>query len=152
LADVERFEYALQAAMAKKRTEGERAPSLGVLGLNDCAAWAHRLRELIADQEVAAERLFRPEKASESVPFDFGNDPENAPTVGVGDTMLQKFGGSASGYHGATVVANDSQTIVTLEGHVEKNLESPVFHFYDGGLPGFVDANNEGETYREANF
>ncbi|MBV9356293.1 MAG: hypothetical protein JO023_12290 [Chloroflexi bacterium] len=151
LETIARFEAALRQAMEDSATHGQRPPSMGILGLNDCAAWAHMLRRLIAEEELKFARLAQPEVERPGVPFGLGNAPDTAPAVGVGDTMLQRLFGSGSEYHGATVVATDSKTIVTLEGHVEKNLAVPVFHFYDGGLPGFVDANNEGETYRAAN-
>jgi hypothetical protein len=149
LARIAKYEDALHTAL--QGSLGKNAPTLGILGLNDCEAWAHKLRRLIADEELKGGRLFRPEKATESAGYDLGTAPTKVPPVAVGDTMVQKLFGGGSEYHGATVVASDSRTIVTLEGHVEKQLEAPVFHFYDGGLPAFVDANNEGEKYREAN-
>ncbi len=157
LRQIEVFEGLLQQELEDPsvRTSGlgGRTPNLGILGLNDCSAWADRLRRLIAEEEFKARRLNQPKNASGPVNFDLGNRPEDMPDVGVGDTMLQRLFGPnvGSNYHAATVVARDTFTIVTLEAHVEKNLEAPVFHFYDGGLPGFVDANNEGEMYREQN-
>ncbi len=128
-----------------------RAPDLGILGLNDCGEWAQKLQRLIAEEAVHAGSLQRPLNASGAEDFDLGKRPEDMPAVGVGDTMTQQLFGSGSQHHAATVVARDTFTIVTLEAHVEKNLDAPVFHFYDGGLPGFVDANNAGPTFREAN-
>jgi hypothetical protein len=58
--------------------------------------------------------------------------------------MFQQLVGAGSGHHGATVVATDGKGVVTLEAHVEKKLEAPQFHIYEG-VPGFVDANNEGK-------
>ncbi len=155
LAKIRDFEATLLTAQKGSPRSDWTAPSLGILGLNDCAGWAHRLRGLIGEEERRARKLARPKEITPPVPFDLGlkGDPDSLPPVGVGDTMTQQLFGDevGSNYHAATVVASDTSTIVTLEAHVERSLRAPVFHFYDEGLPGFIAANNDGETYREIN-
>jgi hypothetical protein len=155
LAKIRDFEATLLTAQKGSARSDWKGPSLGILGLNDCAGWAHRLRGLIGEEERRARKLARPKENTPRVPFNLGlkGDPDSLPPVGVGDTMTQQLFGDevGSNYHAATVVASDTSTIVTLEAHVEKSLRAPVFHFYDEGLPGFIETNNEGDTYREIN-
>jgi hypothetical protein len=140
LEQINKFERLLQKSVEGQLKGAEvavaRPPSLGILGLNDCLAWANRLRGLIGEEERRARNLARPEADADKVPFDLRKG--QAPAVGVGDTMTQLLFGDevGSNYHAATVVARDSSTVVTLEAHVEKNLPAPVFHFYEGGVPG----------------
>ncbi|MBV9357573.1 MAG: hypothetical protein JO023_18835 [Chloroflexi bacterium] len=152
LAKIAEFEAWLRQQQEQNisRRAGQ-APRLGVLGYNDCAEWARKLQYLIAEEEVKARSLVRPTAETPDVRFDLESS-EPVPVVGVGDRMTQTLGeGSGSAHHSATVVARDTSTVVTLEAHVEKNLDAPLFHFYDGGLPAFVDANNDGPRFREKN-
>ncbi|BAY21391.1 hypothetical protein NIES2100_11450 [Calothrix sp. NIES-2100] len=142
------LEQEIQQSMKEKKGV-IKTPTMGVVGKNDCAAWALMLQKLIRESQLAEEKK-KEESSRENASFDLDKD-EAPPKPRTGDVMEHNLGaGSGSSYHGATAVAEDTSSLVTLEGHVEKKISVPEFHIRKG-LSGFVEDNNEGERYREAN-
>jgi hypothetical protein len=146
--DLKNLEEQVTQTMGRKIETG-KAPTMGVVGKNDCLNWAVMLQKLIRQAQVKAETA---KESTRNVEQNFDLDKEEPERhLQPGDTMQQKLGeGSGSAYHGATIVARDTQDLVTLEAHVEKNITAPKFHIR-AGLKGFVNDNNEGERYREKN-
>src|SRR5690349_1738445 len=100
--------------------ELDRRPTVGVLGKNDCYAFADALQNLIvkeAWEETGVEEIGRTKKTVHVTNPDSPADLR----VGVGDMMRQIYKGSDCRYHAATVVAEDGNSVVTLEGHVSKD-------------------------------
>lgn len=114
----------------------ENQPELGILGVNDCDAFAGQLQLLIAEE--------RARYAQDSAGEDKYDDVRNIePIIEIGDKMRHIFHGKqACGHHGATVVAEDGESLVTLEAHVSKrDLQAPEFHIRKG-VGGFVEDND----------
>lgn len=110
-----------------------------LIGENDCAKWAQNLQRMIREEY---ERLgVEMEGRDESKTLDAVK--ESMPTLRIGDSMYHVYQGDQAdcGWHGATVVANDGATSITLEAHVSKDLTAPEFHMRRGIL-GFVRDNN----------
>jgi hypothetical protein len=114
-------------------------PLIGALGKNDCNIWATTLQNLIADEKGAVYEIERGRQESRTVRIQAPTTTLEDLTMKVGDLMKHIYEGpGACNYHAATVVAQDGASLITLEGHVSKNLSRPQFHIR-GGLTGFAD-------------
>lgn len=102
--------------------------TMGVLGGNDCLAFANTLQTLIA-----FERLRK---------SDWNEDSLGDGTEGVGTLMKHTFDHTGAVFHGATAIAKDDSTLVTLEAHASKKLGAPEFHLREGS-DGFVRSNQK---------
>jgi len=114
----------------------ENQPSQGILGVNDCDAFAGQLQLLIAE-----ERARYADESEGEIQFEDVETIE--PVIDIGDKMRHIFqGNQACGHHGATVVAKDGDSLVTLEAHVSKrDLQYPEFHIREG-VGGFAEDND----------
>jgi hypothetical protein len=126
--------------LARQEVRGQlnqNGTTRGIVGVNDCQAWA-----LMLQKSIFAEP--RPPQAPQADTVINQGGYLNIPNADVGDRISQNFGlGAQSNSHAVTVVARDLPTLVTLEAHVEQNLRKPAFHFY-AGTAGFFRANNRG--------
>lgn len=110
---------------------GVRMPTLGMIGKNDCGFFAKSLQNLIADERKKQGAKPNNPKA-----------PKSKQNFGVGDLMRHNFPEEqACGWHQATAVAKDGASLLTLEGHVGKNLTAPQFHIRNG-VDGFILDND----------
>lgn len=120
-------------------------PKIGIMGKNDCFAFATTLYNAIARSK------FRKQPSEEELVETVTTYTKDYPEVEVGDLLRHIFEANLQAerdipYHAATVVAKEGDALVTLEANVGKNLHSPEF-FIRGGSGGFVKANIEdGET------
>lgn len=115
------------------------APTIGMLGKNDCVAFADALHNAIA----------RAGYVQPLQPADIFNNiikvQQDYPEAEVGDMMKHIFKDAGRcPYHGATVVAKDAGGIVTLEANVVEEIDRPQF-FARGNAAKFV-ASNEPEA------
>lgn len=116
-------------------------PRIGIMGKNDCGAFATALYNLIARKKV--QLIGSVGELTEQIT----QYVDNYPDVEVGDMMRHIFdpqegveGGC--GWHAATVVARQGGTAVTLEANVGKDLTQPEFFIREGSA-GFVQANHD---------
>ncbi|MEM9337329.1 MAG: DUF4157 domain-containing protein [Bacteroidota bacterium] len=110
---------------------------LGILGNNDCAAFARTLYELIK-VEKEEERRKDVDEFGELAGGERSCD-EPVPGTFIQHKFPEKTNGC--GYHGVTVVAKDGATLVTLEAHAgKKKLKVPEFHMRNG-INGFIADN-----------
>lgn len=117
--------------------EVDRRPTVGVLGKNDCYAFADTLQNLIVTEAWEETGLEDTGRTKKTVHVTKPDSPADL-TAGVGDMMRQIYQGSDCRYHAATVVAKDGKSLVTLEGHVSKDLQRPEFLIHNG-VSGFAD-------------
>jgi hypothetical protein len=138
MQEANQFVDALERTVRDRMDGAHGAPTMGVVGPNDCRGWATQLRYLIAKQ-LQADQL---QAGGEQTNFDLDDGNEAAP-MQRGDQMTHTFRGvsGACSYHSATVVATDQPSVVTLEAHASKDLTAPDFHVREG-LPGFVRDND----------
>ena len=131
--------YSIEGLKAEVENPGpglDGPPLVGALGKNDCNVWAATLQNLIADEKGEAYRIKRGSEPQRNVRIMSASTAELK--VKVGDLMKHIYEGEgACRYHAATVVAKDGLSLVTLEGHVSKNLSRPQFHIRSG-LLGFA--------------
>ena len=125
--------------------QAERLPTFGILGKNDCTGFAETLYRAIASEHYRGEEELDAER---SKVYKKGQYPR----LRVGDQMTHRFTTGTCKWHGATVVAQDLTSEVTLEADVSKaNLRAPEFYIR-AGVKGFVKANieaNEGEKNKD---
>jgi hypothetical protein len=120
-------------------------PRIGIMGKNDCGAFATALYNAIARSK------FRRIGGQGELQEEVENYTQNYPDMQVGDMMRHIFdpqigqqGGS--GWHAATVVAKQGGASVTLEANVGFDLQAPEFYIRNGSA-GFVQDNiNDGEV------
>jgi hypothetical protein len=105
-------------------------PTLGVFGKNDCYAFGDSLQNLmVSSGETPLVPLGRRKK---NVHVSNPDSPGDL-TVEVGDMMRHIYKDHPHcTYHAATVVAQDGKSLVTLEGHVSKDLSKPEFMIRNG--------------------
>ncbi|HET6975248.1 MAG TPA: hypothetical protein VFI24_02920 [Pyrinomonadaceae bacterium] len=108
---------------------GER-PTIGVFGKNDCYAFGDALQNLMMmNGELPLLQTGRKKKNVHVTAPDHPRDLE----LQVGDMMRHIYiDNPHCKYHAATVVAKDGESLVTLEGHVSKNLRRPQFLIHNG--------------------
>lgn len=108
---------------------GER-PTIGVFGKNDCYAFGDALQNLMMmNGELPLLQTGRKKKNVHVTTPDSPGDLE----IQVGDMMRHIYiDNPHCKYHAATVVAKDGESLVTLEGHVSKNLKRPQFLIHRG--------------------
>jgi hypothetical protein len=116
-------------------------PRIGIMGKNDCGAFATALYNLIARKKA------RLNGGVGELTEQISQHVDNYPEMEVGDMMRHIFdpqegvqGGC--GWHAATVVAQQGGAAVTLEANVGKDLTRPEF-FIRNGSAGFVQANHD---------
>lgn len=109
--------------------DGER-PTIGVFGKNDCYAFGDALQNLMMmNGELPLMQTGRKKKNVHVTKPDHPRDLE----IQVGDMMRHIYiDNPHCKYHAATVVAKDGESLVTLEGHVSKNLKRPQFLIHRG--------------------
>lgn len=107
---------------------GER-PTIGVFGKNDCYAFGDALQNLMhMNGELPLWQTGRKKKNVHVTK----HDPRDL-ELQVGDMMRHIYVDNPHcKYHAATVVAKDGESLVTLEGHVSKNLKRPQFLIHGG--------------------
>jgi hypothetical protein len=128
----------LQTEVWNPRPGLDGPPTVGALGKNDCNIWATTLQNLIADERGVIYEMERGREQQRTVRIQSPTTTQTDLNVNPGDLMQHIYEGSgACRYHAATVVAKDGASLVTLEGHVSKNLSRPQFHIRDG-LTGFA--------------
>lgn len=109
------------------------SPNKGILGKNDCKGLGGVLNTLISQEGV-------------------DNTGLQDGDLGVGDQMTHHFPDQAEcNYHSATVVATDTQSLVTLEADVSTDRPRPEFHVRNG-VAGFVQANNTNGDGTQNNY
>ena len=108
---------------------GER-PTIGVFGKNDCYAFGDALQNLMMmNQELP---LWQTGRKKKNVHVSKPDNPRDL-EIQVGDMMRHIYiDNPHCKYHAATVVAKDGESLVTLEGHVSKNLKRPEFLIHRG--------------------
>lgn len=117
-------------------------PTSGVLGANDCAIFAQNLQRMVREQlEVEG---IKPSPQDRVTMLNVIKD--KLPDLQIGDAMIHEFEPSKGeerdcGWHGATVIAQDGSSSITLEAHAGKDITRPEFHLRNGIL-GFVRDNN----------
>jgi hypothetical protein len=137
----------LQNEVRNPDTGWDSPPTVGALGANDCNGWATTLQILIADEKgnTYARQRGREEKRTVNIQSPMTTQADL--NMNVGDLMMHIYNGGPCLYHAATVVAKDGNSLVTLEGHVSKDLSRPQFHIR-GGLTDFAAegiARNRGD-------
>jgi len=115
--------------------EGGERPTIGVFGKNDCYAFGDALQNLMMmNRELPLIQTGRKKKNVHVSNPDSPRDLE----LQVGDMMRHIYiDNPHCNYHAATVVAKDGDSLVTLEGHVSKNLKKPEF-LIRGGVVDFA--------------
>lgn len=101
--------------------------TMAMLGKNDCLAFANKLRTLIAFERMR------------KLGFSKKKWGKTSKTFGVGGIMKHTFDGDFP-YHGATVVAKDGASLITLEADTREVLSKPEFYIH-AGTEGFIDDN-----------
>lgn len=122
---------------------GDILPTLGIVGKNDCSNFATALQALIYESGAVRSRN------RDTLPIESLAQERDELVVSVGDMMKHYFQSDdelSCHYHAATVVARDGADVVTLEGHVSRDLGAPEFHIRHG-LAGFVGDNNRSRDY-----
>jgi len=113
----------------------EELPTFGIVGKNDCTGFGRTLFNCIAREHNRGEVVADPMSANFY--------EQDYPALEVGDMMRHMFATSSCGWHGATVVAQDRNRHVTLEGDVSKDRSAPEFYIH-AGVAGFVASNIHG--------
>ncbi|MCG8460367.1 MAG: hypothetical protein MI919_29140 [Holophagales bacterium] len=119
----------------------DKLPDLAMLGKNDCGFFATALQTLMVDSgEVQPVENGQARTLDLSVQETAEEVDEN---MNVGWRMWHHYQGQQQcSHHAATVVAKDGPSLVTLEGHVGKDLQRPQFHIREGAS-GFAEDNQQ---------
>jgi len=122
----------------KKEKEIDRGlakgAELGMLGDNDCLLFAAALHELIA---------------AETTEDELSDETTNPGTLLKRDYAKEFMGCS---YHAVTTVANDGNSIVTLEAHAGKEIDKPEFNIYSGKEGFYKEETPEDEKEEYENW
>jgi len=130
---VHRFSLRGLGAELEAPPETEERPTMGVLGKNDCYAFADTMQNMIVTQALAENAVPVTGRTKKSIHVQKPQKLEDM-TVEVGDMMRHIYTKGSCRYHAATVVAKDGKSLVTLEGHVGKDLQRPEFLIRNGVL------------------
>ena len=108
-------------------------PLVGALGKNDCYAWADTLQNMMFTEASEKSGIVPIGREHKTVHVTTPKHPSDL-NVEAGDMMKHIYQNAKCKYHAATVVAKDGNSLVTLEGHVSKDITSPEFHIHRGVL------------------
>ncbi|NEO43244.1 MAG: DUF4157 domain-containing protein [Moorea sp. SIO4A3] len=135
---------AIKSDLAGVHENLENGVKLGIVGANDCAAFAKLMHLLIRKQRKEEGKPFKATEEKQK-------EEKESGMAMVGTMMLDMFPEyvEGCGYHGATVVALDGPTMVTLEAHAGKRtLQKPEFHMRNG-VEGFKKDNTPDQCTEE---
>ncbi len=133
-----RFSLSQLGQQIEDPPESGQRPTIGALGKNDCYAWADTLQNMMMlTEEMAGRAVTSTGRTRKNVHVSNPNSPADL-RIEVGDMMRHLYINAKCKYHAATVVAKDGNSLVTLEGHVSKNITKPEFHIR-GGVVDFAD-------------